>query len=69
MAKKAYTPRTPTSTPPGIFVRQTPQGVRIFTSAAEAEWYTIHDDARKEEAFTEGSLAAMVCMGERPGKR
>jgi hypothetical protein len=34
---------------------------RLFGSLAEAEWHTTHDEARRQQAEREGSLAALVC--------
>lgn len=57
MAKKAY--HKPTTR---AYVRYSLDGTRhIFATAAEAEWFTTHTDARRVQAMAEGSLAALVC--------
>jgi hypothetical protein len=37
---------------------------RLFGSLQEAELHTVHDEARRQQAEREGSLAALVCSPE-----
>jgi hypothetical protein len=54
----------PDKPPTLLSLRATPQGTRLFRDAAEAEWHTVHTEARRQQAEREGSLAALVCNPE-----
>ena len=54
----------PDKSPTLVYLRATPQGTRLFRDAAEAEWHTVHTEARRQHAEREGSLAALVCNPE-----
>jgi hypothetical protein len=60
MARTSYTTRTKPATT--NYIRYSSDGTRhVFTSEAEAVWFTQHTEQYRAEQEAAGSFAALVC--------